>query len=77
MVASLAIFRYDPFGRHVQKVFTQNSTTTMTNYVYDGVDTVEETDQNGIILGRYSRTMNIDEPLAESAGGAALILSCS
>jgi len=62
-------FKYDPYGRRIQKVFTQNSTTTTTNYVYDGADTVEETDQNGNILGRYSRTTNIDEPLAESRSG--------
>ena len=30
-----ATFKYDPFGRRIQKVFTQNSTTTTTNYSYD------------------------------------------
>ncbi|MGB0037069.1 MAG: RHS repeat-associated core domain-containing protein [Candidatus Acidiferrales bacterium] len=63
-------FKYDPFGRRIQKVFTQNSTTTTTNYVYDGADTIEETDQNGSLLGKYARTPNIDEPLAESRSGA-------
>jgi RHS repeat-associated protein len=57
------------FGRRIQKVFTQNSTTTTTNYVYNGADTVEETDQNGNLLAKYARTTNIDEPLAESRSG--------
>src|SRR5260370_24148369 len=29
-----ATFKYDPFGRRIQKSFTQNSTTTITNYLY-------------------------------------------
>jgi RHS repeat-associated protein len=62
-------FKYDVFGRRIQKVFSQNSTTTTTNYVYDGADTIEETDQNGNLLAKYSRTTNIDEPLAESRSG--------
>jgi YD repeat-containing protein len=63
-------FKYDVFGRRIQKVFTQNSTTSTTNYVYNGDDTVEEADQNGNLLAKYARTMNIDEPLAESRSGA-------
>jgi RHS repeat-associated protein len=62
-------FKYDAFGRRIQKVFTQNSTTTTTNYVYNGDDTVEETDQNGNLVAKHARTMNIDEPLAESRSG--------
>src|SRR5208282_6624907 len=62
-------FKYDPFGRRIQKVFTQNSTTTTTDYAYDGDDTLEETDQNGNLLAKYARTENIDEPLAESRSG--------
>jgi RHS repeat-associated protein len=50
-------------------VFAQNSTTTTTNYVYEGADTIEETDQNGNVLAKYARTMNVDEPLAESRSG--------
>jgi RHS repeat-associated protein len=68
-VGSGVSFKYDVFGRRIQKVFTQNSTTTTTNYVYNGDDTVEETDQNGNLLAKYARTLNIDEPLAESRSG--------
>ncbi|MFZ0431388.1 MAG: hypothetical protein WAL86_01700, partial [Candidatus Acidiferrales bacterium] len=53
-------FKYDPFGRRIQKAFTQGSTTITTNYVYDDTDTVDELDQNGNVLVKYSRTTDID-----------------
>lgn len=66
-----ATFKYDPFGRRIQKVFTQNSTTTTTNYLYDGDNAIETVDQNGSVVAKYAQGQNIDEPLAESVGGAA------
>jgi RHS repeat-associated protein len=62
-------FKYDPFARRIQKVLTQNSTTTTTNYLYDGDNAVEDVDQNGNVLARYEQTTNIDEPLAELNSG--------
>ncbi len=62
-------YRYDPFGRRIQKAFAQGTNTTTTNYVYDGADTIDEADQNGNTVAKYARTMNIDEPLAESRAG--------
>jgi RHS repeat-associated protein len=62
-------FKYDPFGRRIQKVFTQNSTTTTTNYLYDGSNAVEDLDQSGSLIARYAQTQNIDEPLAEQRSG--------
>jgi YD repeat-containing protein len=62
-------FKCDPFGRRIQKAFTQGSTTTTTNYVYDGNNSVEDVDQNGILLARYAETQIIDESLAESRSG--------
>jgi RHS repeat-associated protein len=64
-----ATFKYDPFGRRIQKTFTQGSTTTTTNYVYDGNNSVQDVDQNGNLLARYTETLTIDEPVAESRGG--------
>jgi RHS repeat-associated protein len=58
-------FKYDGLGRRVQKAFTQGSTTTTTNYLYDGNNAVADVDQNGNVLARYVATQNIDEPLAE------------
>ena len=66
-----ATFKYDPFGRRIEKVFTQNSTTTTTNYLYDGDNAIETVDQNGNLLTKFAQGQNIDEPLAESVGGAA------
>src|SRR6266403_3025118 len=65
-----ATFKYDPFGRRIQKSFTQNSTTTITNYLYDGDNSIEEVDQNSAVLARYAQTQNIDEPLAMLRSGA-------
>jgi RHS repeat-associated protein len=64
-----ATFKYDPFGRRIQKAFTQNSTTTLTNYLYDGSTVIEEVDANGSELGRYAQGAGIDEPLAELRSG--------
>ena len=59
-------FRYDPFGRRIQK---SGPLGTM-NYVYDSADIVVELDSAGSALARYTRTQNIDEPLAEFRSGA-------
>ena len=58
-------FKYDGFGRRVQKVFTQGSNTTTTNYLYDGDSAVGDVDQNGNVLARYTAAQKIDEPLAQ------------
>ncbi|MGH9746012.1 MAG: RHS repeat domain-containing protein [Candidatus Acidiferrales bacterium] len=62
-------FKYDPLGRRIQKAFTQNSTTTTTNYLYDGSNAIADIDQNANVLARYAETQNIDEPLAELRSG--------
>jgi RHS repeat-associated protein len=62
-------FKYDGLGHRVQKAFTQGSTTTTTNYLYDGANPIEDVDQNGNVLARYEQTTNIDEPLAELRSG--------
>src|SRR4029077_14661290 len=64
-----ATFKYDPFGRRAQKSFTQGSTTTTTNYLYDGDNLIEELDVSGNVLARYVRTKNLDEPLSETRSG--------
>src|SRR4029077_6285803 len=62
-------FKYDPFGRRAQKSFTQGSTTTTTNYLYDGINLLEEVDNSGNILARYTEGTNADEWLAELRSG--------
>ena len=45
--ADILSFRYDPFGRRIQKSYTTGAnppTTTTTNYLYDGDNGIEEVD---------------------------------
>ena len=65
-----ATFKYNPFGRRIQKVFTQGTNTTTTNYLYDGDSTIETVDASGNMLSRFAEDQNLDEPLAESTAGA-------
>src|ERR1700678_1083487 len=58
-------FKYDPFGRRIQK----SGPLGTTNYLYDGVNSIEEVDQSGNILARYARTKKVDEPLSELRSG--------
>jgi len=62
-------FKYDPFGRRVQKAFTQGSATTTTNYVYDGARLLEEVDSSGSVLARYTQGPIVDEPLSMVRSG--------
>jgi RHS repeat-associated protein len=63
-------FKYDGLGHRVQKVFTQNSNTTTTNYLYDRNNALADVDQNGNIMACYTATQKVDEPLAELRLGA-------
>jgi RHS repeat-associated protein len=66
-------FKYDPYGRRIQKAFTQGSTTTTTNYVYDGADftanVIEEVDNAGNVLARYVHDLNFDGALSMLRSG--------
>ncbi len=62
-------FRYDPFGRRIQK----SSWLGTTNYLYDGMNILETTDQNGNELARYAETLNVDEPLSELVSGTTTL----
>jgi RHS repeat-associated protein len=58
-------FKYDPFGRRLQK----GSPLGTTNYLYDGVNLLEEVDQVGNVQARHTQSANIDEPLSELRSG--------
>jgi RHS repeat-associated protein len=58
-------FKYDPFGRRIQKV---SPTAGAINYLYDGANIVEEVNASGSSLARYSQNLGIDEPLAMLRG---------
>ena len=58
-------FKYDPFGRRIQK----SSPLGTTNYLYDGMNVVEEVDNAGNLLARYTQSGLIDEPLGMLRSG--------
>jgi len=59
-------FKYDPFGRRIEKI----SPTATSIFVYDGDNLVETANASGGEVASYAQGQNIDEPLAESIGGA-------
>lgn len=58
-------FKYDPFGRRIQK----SGPLGTTNYLYDGMNSLEEVDNSGNILARYTQSGLIDEPLGMLRSG--------
>lgn len=59
-------FKYDPFGRRIQK----SGPSGTTNYVYDGANIAAEVDNTGAALAHYAQDLGIDEPLAMQRSGA-------
>jgi YD repeat-containing protein len=62
-------FKYDSFGRRIQK----SGPLGTTNYLYDGIDissnVIEEVDNAGNVLARYTHSPVIDQPLAAFHSG--------
>ncbi|MGB8582166.1 MAG: RHS repeat-associated core domain-containing protein [Candidatus Sulfotelmatobacter sp.] len=58
-------FKYDPFGHRIQK----SGPLGTTNYLYSGPDILEEVDNGGNVLARYTRAKKIDETLATLGSG--------
>ena len=59
-------FRYDPFGRRIQK----SGPLGPTNYLYDGLHIVEQLDSGGNVEARFSHGEIMDEVLATLEGSA-------
>ena len=57
-------FKYDPFGRRIEKKVTDSGITITKKYFYDSEDILFEYDENGVIGNRYIHGLGIDEPLA-------------
>ena len=53
-------FKYDPFGRRIQK----SGPAGTTNFLYDGANIVTDVDASGTVLARYTQGAGIDQPLA-------------
>src|SRR5208337_2357623 len=67
-------FKYDPFGRRIQK----SGPLGTTNYLYEGRDfgfsganVIEEVDNGGSVLARFTSTqsLGVDQPLAQLRSG--------
>jgi YD repeat-containing protein len=59
-------FKYDPFGRRVEKIAPTTGTTV---YAYDGDNITEELGGGGNLLAHYTQATGIDEPLAMTSTG--------
>ena len=62
-------FKYDPFGRRIQK----SGPLGTTNYLYDGMSptVIEEVDSGGNALASYAQGPETDQPVAEVRSGTA------
>jgi RHS repeat-associated protein len=58
-------FKYDPFGRRIQK----SGPLGTTNYLYDGINAIEQIDNSGNVLARYAQGGLIDEPVSVLQAG--------
>jgi RHS repeat-associated protein len=63
------VFALPRVGFRVSVFFHASHGLGTTNYLYDGANILETTDQNGNELARYADTPNIDEPLSELVSG--------
>ena len=65
-VGSGVTFKYDPFGRRIEKI----SPTTTSIFSYDGNNLVETVNASGGVVARYALGQNLDQPLAMERGSA-------
>ncbi|MGC2330201.1 MAG: RHS repeat-associated core domain-containing protein [Candidatus Acidiferrales bacterium] len=63
-VGSGVSFKYDPFGRRIEKI----SPTTTSIFAYDGVNLIETVNSTGGVVARYTHSGGVDEPLAMQRG---------
>jgi YD repeat-containing protein len=59
------IFKYDPFGRRIQK----SGPLGPTNYLFDGDNPLEEVDSAGNVLARYTLSWHVDDVLSAIRAG--------
>src|SRR5579863_2375788 len=58
-------FKYDPYGRRIQK----SGPLGTTNYLYDNESILEDVDNAGNVLAKYTQSKGIDKPLAQLGSG--------
>ena len=61
----VAQYKYDPFGRRIEKSVNGDITT----FVYDGPSIIADYDGNGNLRNAYLHNLGIDDPLALQQGG--------
>ncbi len=54
-------YKYDALGRRIEKKVTDNSIETLTRYVFDGWQVIEERDGNDVLTARFIYGNGIDE----------------
>jgi RHS repeat-associated protein len=64
-VGSGVTFKYDPFGRRIEK--TSSAGTSI--YAYDKNNLIEETNSSGTVVARYAQGLKMDEELAMLRSG--------
>ena len=65
-----ARYAYDPLGRRIEKVLTNDSgAVTTRRYVYDGANLIAELDGDNHFLTEFLHGPGIDQPLAMTRGG--------
>ncbi len=58
-------YKYDALGRRIEK----NVSGTITRYIYDGEDIIQEYDGNNALLTTYTHGPGIDEPILVEKNG--------
>ena len=61
---TLAQYKYDPFGRRIEK----NVNGAITRYLYDGPNIVTEYDGAWNVQAQYTYTLEVDDPLTVTQG---------
>lgn len=66
-------YGYDPLGRRSSKVVAGASSEHIL-YLYDGTETIAETDSGGSVVRRYIYGLGVDEPVAMYEGSSVNIV---
>ncbi|MDZ4859535.1 MAG: RHS repeat-associated core domain-containing protein, partial [Candidatus Hydrogenedentes bacterium] len=61
-------YLYDALGRRIGKTIDPDGTPTVTEYIYDGNQIIEERDGSGNVLASYVYGLYVDEPITMTRG---------
>lgn len=63
---SFVSYAYDALGRRINKSFSDG---TEIDYFYDGLNIIQEFDQSGQTLAKYTHTLTLDHPISMTRAG--------